>query len=185
MLLIFDPRPPILFLIRIGHGACAMFAAPFELSSVHLAIFFIDLSPEAFHISVAKLSCVGFFEVGEIVGALTIKDTISEIAFVIAAIGPFIAPFAALFAVSEVACVFRLVRVPSLYALTVLAVILPLTFIHVSIEIRKGAPSIGLVVLPVAFVHVTSWVDEPSVALALATYPHALIHRTICILYRA
>ena len=184
MLLILNPGPPILFLIRIGHGACAVFAAPFELSSVHLAIFFIDLSSKAFHISVAKLSCVGFSEVGEVVGALTIKDTISEITFVIAAICPFIAPLAALFTVSEVACVFRLVRVPGLYALTVLAVILPLTFIHVSIEIRKGAPSIGFVVQPVAFVHVACWVDEPTVALALALHPHALIHRTICILYR-
>ena len=185
MLLILDPRSPILFLIRILHGACAMFAAPFELSSVHLAIFFIDFSSKTFHISVAKLSCVGFFEVGEVVGALTIKDTISEVALVIATIGPFIAPFAALFTVSEVACVFRFVRVPGLNALTVLAVILPLTFIHVSIEIRKGPPSIGFVVKPVTFVHVASWVDEPAIALALATYPHALIHRTICILYRA
>ena len=109
MLLIPNPRSSILLLIRIGHSARAMFAAPFELSRVNLAISLVDLSSKALHVRVAKLSSVGFMKVGEVVRALTIKDTISEIAFVIAAIGPFIAPFAALFAVSEVACVFRFV----------------------------------------------------------------------------
>ena len=109
MLLILDPRSPILFLIGIGHGARAMFAAPFELSSVNLTISLIDLSPKAFHVRVAELSGVGFFKVGKVVRALSIKDTISKITLVIATIGPFIATFAALFAVFEVARVFRLV----------------------------------------------------------------------------
>ena len=137
MLLILDPRASVLLLSRlIGHSAFTLASSFVELPGVYAAIF-IDFRPLAIHVGIFELSSVRLLHVGEVVHAMALENTVGELAFVVAAVGPFVPPGAMFLALDEFTLVPRIVRQPSLYALPMLAIIVPLTLITVPVQVLE------------------------------------------------
>lgn len=68
---------------------------------------------------------------------------------------------------------------PGLNSSAVLLVVLPLPFVHGSIQVDVLAVSIGFVIFPLAHVDVTIGVDEASQTAGLSIEPLALVERAI------
>ena len=71
MLLIHHPRAFVLLLVQVCNGSLAMLAAFLEGADVVTAIV-PNLIAEAFDERVAKLACVGFLQICEVIRALPV-----------------------------------------------------------------------------------------------------------------
>ena len=175
MLEILDPRPSVLLLVWISHDSFARFSTLFELSCVNLAIK-PNFSSEALHIGIFEFTGVSLVHVGKKVSSLALKDPVNKVALIVAPIGPLVNTVAIFLTVFEHAFILRLIGVPALNTLAMLAVRNPFTLVAVPFKIRKFALSVGLVVGPFSFIHISCGVDQASIAVPKTHAPHALVH---------
>lgn len=184
VLLVLLPRALILLLVWVGHGSFAVLASLLELTDVAFSIEPL-LSAVTIHVCIFEVASVGLLKIGEIVSPVAFENALRKVSLVVATVGPFVLAISVFLRVFKLADIFRLVGLPNFCPLAMLAVVEPVSFVAVAVQVREGALPIGLVVLPIADVHVSRGVDQAAIALAKSVHPHALVDRSVGILNRA
>ena len=121
VLLILDPRPCVLFLIRVSHGTLTTLTPFLELARVNTTIL-PHLRTVSFHICFIELASIGLLKVSEKVGTFTLKNAIEERALIIATIWPSVPTMPIFLTILELASVIWRVRQPGFCAMTVLTI---------------------------------------------------------------
>jgi hypothetical protein len=78
--------------------------------------------------------------------SLAVEISLDEVSIEIATICPLISALAVFLAISELANVFRIVTGPYLDAITLLAIVYPVTFVCIALKIGEFTLAIGFVI---------------------------------------
>lgn len=178
VLQVVAPRANVLVSIFEHHSALAVLVALVEIARVVASVFEREFTL-ALENTLFQVAFVGLLLLGEVVYAVSVEKPISEVALVVAAVGPVVATAPMHLALVELAAEPDLAEFPGLLAEAILKVVDPLALGSAPLLVDKAAVAVGHVVLPVALVDVSVGLGHAALALHFVVHKLANVARAI------
>ena len=183
MLLVVAPGADVLGAVSPNEGPFSILLSVLEVTLVTTSVV-PGLNAPALDTAKTEFTLIYLVHICKIVLALALELSIDELALVVAAVSPFEASLALLFALKEVPLVARASTIfaPDLLAEAMLSVVQPLACISYSLNsVKEGALPCRLVCLPEAHVDIAVRLGHLAPALEHSVAEHSLISGAIWI----
>jgi len=132
----------------------------------------------SFHIIVFEFSFIKSTGICEVILSDPMKLSIDEISFIVTAF-ELKSSFTCFLAFYKFSCKFDFVVIPWFCAVSVLLIILPLTFIHGSISINKYSNTISFSIFPFSLIYVSIGMSHSSFSVKLWIFRQSLVSGSI------
>lgn len=171
---IIFPLTDVLISVWEDHRALAFFLSRSEVAFVHATVFERELAFSLEQV-LRELPFVRPLGLGEVVHARALENTVYEVAFIVASVGPFISAMAIFLTLVIFALEFNLAFIPGLAAISMLEIIDPIAVVGRALGVYKRAIAVRHAVRPLSLIHATVCLCHPAVAFHLVLPELALI----------